>query len=65
MWTLRQRLAMDGNEVASSAWLGVVLFAGRSSEPADPDSLLRQADQAMYQAKQEGRNRYRVFELKA
>ena len=65
MEQLRQPVAIDGHEVASSASVGVVLFAGRSSEPADPDSLLRQADQAMYQAKQEGRNRYRVFELKA
>jgi len=65
MERLRQPVAIDGHEVVSSASVGVVLFAGHSNEPADPDSLLRQADQAMYQAKQEGRNRYRVFEFKA
>ncbi|KJS70997.1 MAG: hypothetical protein JM57_07635 [Comamonadaceae bacterium BICA1-1] len=65
MERLRQPVAIDGHEVASSASVGVVLFSGRSSAPADPDSLLRQADQAMYQAKQEGRSRYRVVEFKA
>lgn len=63
---LRQPVAIDGHEVASSASVGVVLFKGAPGEQsADPDSLLRQADQAMYQAKQEGRNRYRVVEFKA
>jgi len=65
MERLRQPVAIDGHEVASSASVGVVLFKGGPEQSADPDSLLRQADQAMYQAKQEGRNRYRVFEFKA
>ena len=43
-----------------SASLGVTFFP--QSEDADADQLLRQADQAMYQAKQAGRNRYHVFD---
>jgi len=41
-----------------SASIGVTLFP---QEDADADTLLRQADQAMYQAKQSGKNRYQLF----
>ncbi len=58
---LQQPVRLDGHEVASSASVGVVLFPATPDDPADPDTLLRHADQAMYQAKQAGRNRYRVF----
>jgi len=43
-----------------SASIGVTLF------PADgvgPDLLIRHADQAMYQAKQAGKNRYHLFDV--
>jgi len=43
-----------------SASIGVTLFP---QEGADADTLLRQADQAMYQAKQSGKNRYQQFNL--
>jgi EAL domain-containing protein (putative c-di-GMP-specific phosphodiesterase class I) len=39
--------------------MGVTLFP---LDGADPDMLLRHADQAMYQAKQAGRNRYALFD---
>ena len=43
-----------------SASLGVTFYP--QAEDADADKLLRQADQAMYQATLVGRNRYHVFD---
>ncbi len=42
-----------------SASLGVTLYPQDNS---DADTLLRHADQAMYQAKQAGKNRYQLFD---
>jgi diguanylate cyclase (GGDEF)-like protein len=47
--------------VSVSASIGVSVYPFDSQ---DPDVLLRQADQAMYLAKESGRNRYRLFETK-
>ncbi|EHQ53643.1 PAS/PAC and GAF sensor-containing diguanylate cyclase/phosphodiesterase [Ectothiorhodospira sp. PHS-1] len=43
------------------ASLGVSLYP--QAEPIDADQLLRQADQAMYQAKLAGGNRYHLFDV--
>ena len=43
-----------------SASLGVTFYP--QDEAVGPDQMLRQADQAMYQAKQAGKNRYHVFD---
>lgn len=43
-----------------SASIGVTFYP--QLEDADPDLLLRQADQAMYQAKLAGGNRYHIFD---
>jgi len=43
-----------------SASLGVTLFP---IDDGDADSLLRHADQAMYQAKQAGKNRFHLFDV--
>jgi len=43
-----------------SASLGVTFYP--QAEDIDPDQLLRQADQAMYQAKLAGKNRYHIFD---
>jgi diguanylate cyclase (GGDEF)-like protein/PAS domain S-box-containing protein len=43
-----------------SASLGVTFYP--QAENIDADQLLRQADQAMYQAKQAGKNRYHIFD---
>jgi diguanylate cyclase (GGDEF)-like protein/PAS domain S-box-containing protein len=52
-----------GSQVVNvSASIGVSVYPFDSE---DPDVLLRQADQAMYLAKEGGRNRYRLFEAKA
>jgi diguanylate cyclase (GGDEF)-like protein/PAS domain S-box-containing protein len=43
-----------------SASLGVTFYP--QAEPIEADQLLRQADQAMYQAKQMGKNQYQFFD---
>ena len=43
-----------------SASVGVTLYP---QDGADADQLMRHADQAMYQAKQAGKNRYRMFDV--
>jgi diguanylate cyclase (GGDEF)-like protein/PAS domain S-box-containing protein len=43
-----------------SASVGVTLFP--QHDDVDPDQMLRQADQAMYQAKLGGKNRYHLFD---
>ncbi len=45
--------------VGVTASIGVTLFPRDS---ADPDTLLRHADQAMYEAKAGGRNRFKLFD---
>lgn len=47
-------------ELNVSASVGVTFYP--QPEDVDADQLLRQADQAMYQAKQAGKNRYHVFD---
>ncbi|MBF0255951.1 MAG: EAL domain-containing protein, partial [Gammaproteobacteria bacterium] len=53
------RLA-EGAEVAVSASIGLTLFP---QDGVEAEVLLRHADQALYQAKQAGRNRYRLFDV--
>ena len=50
---------IDGAEVRVTASIGVTLFPG---DTMDPDQLLRHADQAMYKAKQAGKNRFSIFD---
>ncbi len=50
---------IDGSLVSVTASIGYTLFP---RDDADADTLLRHADQAMYQAKQAGRNRYHEFD---
>jgi diguanylate cyclase (GGDEF)-like protein/PAS domain S-box-containing protein len=50
---------VKGREVFVTASIGIALAPGDAS---DPDSLLRNADAAMYQAKQRGRNNHLFFE---
>lgn len=46
-----------------SASIGVTFYP--QPDPIDADQLLRQADQAMYQAKLSGKNRYHLFDMDA
>jgi len=50
----------EGAELRVSASLGVSFYP--QAEPVDADQLLRQADQAMYQAKLRGKDRYHLFD---
>jgi len=50
---------IDGHEMRVSASIGVTVYP---LDGSDPDTLLRHADQAMYQAKQNGRNRYHLYD---
>ena len=51
---------IDGNRLQVSASIGVTFYPRDS---ADADQLMRHADQAMYQAKQGGKNGYHVFDV--
>ena len=57
--TLRRPIEVDGTQLTVEASIGVVRHEGYQ---ADPSSLLRDADIAMYEAKRESRGSYRVFE---
>ncbi len=62
IYRLRHLDAMGNNSLVehhSSASIGVTVFLGTQINSED---LLRQADMAMYQAKQEGRNTLRLFD---
>jgi diguanylate cyclase (GGDEF)-like protein/PAS domain S-box-containing protein len=55
-----QPVTHGNQELKVSASLGVTYYP--QGEAVDADQLLRQADQAMYQAKMAGRNRIQVFD---
>jgi len=57
--TLSAPARLGGREAHVSASLGVALYPQGAT--VKPDTLLRQADLAMYQAKQHGKNQYRFF----
>lgn len=50
---------IEATSIRISASIGATLYP---QDSADPDALLRHADQSMYQAKQLGRNRYVIFD---
>lgn len=49
----------DGNQVQMGASIGIALYGSDATSPSD---LLRRADEAMYRAKQEGRNTFRFYQ---
>ena len=55
-----QAIEFDGIIVQVSASIGVTFYP--QHEDVDADQLIRQADQAMYSAKQSGKNRYHIFD---
>lgn len=51
-------MELDGHEVFSGCSIGISVFPG---DGEDADTLLKNADTAMYQAKEQGRNNYQFF----
>jgi diguanylate cyclase (GGDEF)-like protein len=56
---LNQPFKINNQSISISASIGVTLYPDDGS---DADTLLRHADQAMYAAKQAGRNRHHLFD---
>ena len=57
---LRLEFDLSGPRASVTASIGVTFYP--QADPIDAEQLERQADQAMYQAKVAGRNRYCLFE---
>ncbi len=53
--------SIEGEDVSLSCSIGLALYP---EDDADADTLLRHADQAMFLAKQAGRNRVHLFDVK-
>jgi diguanylate cyclase (GGDEF)-like protein/PAS domain S-box-containing protein len=58
--TLAEPYLIDNNSITISASIGTALYP---KDHEDADTLLRHADQAMYQAKQRGRNQHQMFDM--
>lgn len=56
---IAQPIFIQGQQCGVTASIGATLYP---SDNGDADTLLRHADQAMYLAKQSGKNRYHVFD---
>src|SRR5947207_12738064 len=54
---LREPFTLNGQETSVSASIGIAVSTGRES---DPDEIVRNSDQAMYQAKRSGKARFVV-----
>ncbi len=59
MGTIKMPFKIEEMPASVSTSIGVALYPENDSEP---ETLLRQADMAMYNAKQSGRDQYRFFE---
>jgi diguanylate cyclase len=56
---------IDGHPIQLSASIGISSVCGVSGAMPSPETLLSQADQAMYRAKQQGKNCYRFHDESA
>ena len=60
MQQVQQPVMLGEHALTASVSVGVTLYP---SDDVDADTLLRHADQAMYRAKQGGRNRFQLFDM--
>jgi diguanylate cyclase (GGDEF)-like protein/PAS domain S-box-containing protein len=60
LMSISEPILIGEHLVKVSASIGVALYP---NDLSDADLLIRHADQAMYQAKQEGKNRFRFFDV--
>ncbi len=56
---ISQPIPIKGNQLTLGASIGVSIYP---LDDEDPDTLLRHADQAMYVAKQSGKNRFYIYD---
>jgi diguanylate cyclase (GGDEF)-like protein len=56
---LRQPILLEGNELVVTPSIGIALMP---QDGRDPETLLKNADRAMYEAKACGRNRFQFFD---
>lgn len=56
---LRQPIQLEGHELVVTPSIGIALMP---EDGRDPDTLLKNADRAMYAAKEAGRNRFQFFD---
>jgi len=59
--SLAAPIAIAAHEMTVTASIGIA-YAPRPAEDVTPEGLVQAADAAMYRAKEEGRNRYSVFD---
>ncbi|MFO1193791.1 MAG: EAL domain-containing protein [Rhodoferax sp.] len=57
---LRQPFLVENHELFASASIGITVF--NQHQATDPESLIQQADMAMYRAKDSGRDTYAFFD---
>lgn len=57
---ISEPVILRNQAVSVSASIGISIFP---ADNTDPDTLLRHADQAMYQAKQQGKNCFHIYNL--
>ncbi len=58
--TLREPVLIDGHELTAGVSIGISVFPDHGAEP---DILINAADAAMYQAKRDGKNQFKVFNV--
>jgi diguanylate cyclase (GGDEF)-like protein len=58
MDAFRDTIVLDGHSLTITSSIGISLYPDHG---ADIDTILKNADSAMYQAKQAGRNQYQLY----